>query len=466
MGNCRSTESSNPSKVGTSDASPLCSNPSSWPPVAMTFSRPELGQRHGQRRFRHAVSGVGVDQRAVGQRRAVGPVQIGEDPVDGELLCRSTFAVEANPEGVEELLDGQGAQHLGRRQVRWRRRDRSAELLGPAQVDVAPQTVLRAETEFLQGLGEQFPGLPVTRIGEDHVTDHRRHPAQITVVEVGLGLVQHRIGAAHELDVPLGLLLRRVGPEMRRVGVVPAEIPLVDGLDVVAERSVVATVVPDAGQPRRQLELFGDLGADQPLVHPPQRLVVQVRVGVALLGQEGGDALGAPDRPVVRGEHHVGVGAEQPDRLAQIARPAARIADLGATQGQDLVQRVSGVLGHAQRPEVREEEVHLGRRLGARGDLEDHLHAVDGRFLPGVGDIDRRRHQRDGAVRGRLTQAGADLPGRTGRQVGGVDVRRPPRHRRPGVDVLGHGVFQESDRSVDRRVGIGDPADAAVVVGV
>ena len=87
---------------------------------------------------------------------------------------------------------------------------------------------------------------------------------------------------------------------------------------------------------------------------------------------------------MVRGEHDVAVGGEQLDRLVEVARPDPRVADQGAAQGQQVVQVVGRVLGHAQRAAVREVEVHLGGRLGARRHLEDDPHAVDHVLLAGL----------------------------------------------------------------------------------
>ena len=97
----------------------------------------------------------------------------------------------------------------------------------------------------------------------------------------------------------------------------------------------------------------------------------------------------APGRPVVGGEHHVGAVGERVDRLGEVARPGVRVAHQRAAQGQQVVQVVRGVLGHAQRAEAREIEVHLGGRLGARRHLELDLHAVDGVLLAGLADVDR-----------------------------------------------------------------------------
>jgi hypothetical protein len=58
--------------------------------------------------------------------------------------------------------------------------------------------------------------------------------------------------------------------------------------------------------------------------------------------------------------------------------------------------------------------VHLRWGFGARDQLEDDPHAVEGFLLPGAGDVDGRREQRHGAREGRDAKADADLAGGPG----------------------------------------------------
>ncbi len=119
------------------------------------------------------------------------------------------------------------------------------------------------------------------------------------------------------------------------------------------------------------------------------------------------------------------------------------------------MQDVGGVLGHAQRPEVRQMDVHLRGRLGTRRELELHVDTIDGEFLAGRRDLDRGRDQRHGAGRRRQAEAGADLTTRTALQRRAVHVAGAPRHRSPGEHVLGHGVPGESGGGDDRhRAGV------------
>ena len=136
------------------------------------------------------------------------------------------------------------------------------------------------------------------------------------------------------------------------------------------------------------------------------------------------------------------------------------------------MQVVGGVLGHAERGAVGEQEVHLGGCLGARGDLEDDADAVEGLLLAGAGDVPGRRDERDRAGRGGHPQAGAHLAGGSGGQGRAVHVGGTSPHRRAGVDVLGDRVLDEALGGEDRHASGGDvvardhPAHATEVVDV
>jgi hypothetical protein len=116
-------------------------------------------------------------------------------------------------------------------------------------------------------------------------------------------------------------------------------------------------------------------------------LIVQVGVQVALLAQVGDDLFLAPRGPKVGGERYLAIGGEQVDDLVEIAGPDPRVADHRPPQGQQVVQVVGGVLGHAQSVVVGKEEVHLHRALRPGGHLELDPHPVNDLLLAGVGDL-------------------------------------------------------------------------------
>lgn len=158
------------------------------------------------------------------------------------------------------------------------------------------------------------------------------------------------------------------------------------------------------------------------------------------------------------------------DRLGEITGPGVRVAHHRAAQGQQVVQVVGRVLGHAQRAETREIEVHFGGRLGAGRHLELDLHAVDRVCFTGSCDVDGGDDDGDLAGGRRLAEPAADLTHRPARQQGAVHVGCPPRHCRSGVDVFGDRVLGEAFRRQHRHrarihVGLrGDAQDAAEVI--
>ncbi|GHI27035.1 hypothetical protein Shyd_84060 [Streptomyces hydrogenans] len=157
--------------------------------------------------------------------------------------------------------------------------------------------------------------------------------AEVAAVGVVPGPGPDRRLAAEGLHPAAGLLGRRVLPQVGGVAVEPAHVALVDGLDVVAERAVVAAVRPDPFERGREAEGLGDLGAGQAPVDLADGLVVQVAVEVPLVGEELDDGVVAPGGPVVGGEGDVGGPGVEADGLGEVAGPGVGVADLGAAQG-------------------------------------------------------------------------------------------------------------------------------------
>ncbi len=75
---------------------------------------------------------------------------------------------------------------------------------------------------------------------------------------------------------------------------------------------------------------------------------MDVGVQVALEGEEGADARGVRDGPVVRSEQRVGFGRVPVDGLGEVFGPAMRVADLGAAEGEQVVEGVGCVFGRAE----------------------------------------------------------------------------------------------------------------------
>jgi hypothetical protein len=157
------------------------------------------------------------------------------------------------------------------------------------------------------------------------------------------------------------------------VGIVPAEITLVDGLGVVAEGAVVAAQVPLACKTSWRCKPLGDNGRREAAIHEPQRLVMQVLIGIALLGEIIEQARVAPDRPVVLSEHHVRLPGKAVARLVEVFGPGVGVAHLCAPDRVDVGQVVSGGFGQVEGMQVGIEHVHLGRCFCVGGELEHNL---------------------------------------------------------------------------------------------
>src|SRR6476646_2436756 len=119
-----------------------------------------------------------------------------------------------------------------------------AKFLGARQVEVPPGTVLRTVAEPLVGVGQVVLGLGVGGVRKDDMVEQLDREPQITGGNVVTGLGDGGGGAAHALDVPLAGLGGREFPQVSGIAVEPAQVVLVDGLDVVADRTVVAMGVP------------------------------------------------------------------------------------------------------------------------------------------------------------------------------------------------------------------------------
>lgn len=85
------------------------------------------------------------------------------------------------------------------------------------------------------------------------------------------------------------------------------------------------------------------------------------------------------------------------------------VADQCSAQGQQVVQVVGGVFGHAQRTETWEVEMHFGGSLGAGRHLKLDLHAVDCVGLTSLPDVDGGHDDRDLSRRRNLTEPAAHL---------------------------------------------------------
>ena len=89
---------------------------------------------------------------------------------------------------------------------------------------------------------------------------------------------------------------------MCRIAIEPAEVKVILRLDVVAQRTVVATAVELRCQRSGEFHLFGNFIRSQPTVSQMQGLVVQIAIHITLSFPVVHDAFIAPSGPVMGGE--------------------------------------------------------------------------------------------------------------------------------------------------------------------
>ena len=154
-----------------------------------------LGEGEGQLGVARSRVGV-VDQHPVRQGHAVALAQVGEVPVDGQLLGPRLGTVDADGDRVEELLDGQGGGHPGTDVRDGGRRDPVAELGRAHQGEVASGAVLGALAQPFEGLGEEVLGSLMVGVDEDGVLQQLGGEAEVPVVQVVGGLGHHGVGAS------------------------------------------------------------------------------------------------------------------------------------------------------------------------------------------------------------------------------------------------------------------------------
>ena len=148
----------------------------------------------------------------------------------------------------------------------------------------------------------------------------------------------------------------------------------------------------------------------------------------------------------MRREEQLGPVAEEIECLADVLRPRERVSDLGAADRYEVVHRVRAVLGHAEPTVIREEEVHLGRRLGLRCQLEHDPDPVDDQFLAGMGDVLGRGDETGSGKRYGLAEPAIHVGTRPGGKERTELVVRPAQHRRAGEQVLRHRFVEKADR--------------------
>ncbi|MNN38310.1 hypothetical protein D3C81_1523010 [compost metagenome] len=192
----------------------------------------------------------------------------------------------------------------------------------------------------------------------------------------------------------LGTFFGRQFVQGRRITGKPAQVQHVRRLDIVVQRTVVAPVGEAAGEFFRQFDLLGDLDHGVTLVGQAQGFVVDIAVHVPLRRQLITHFLATPDRPVVHGEHDLGIVAPHFQRFVEVFRPGQWVTDLRAAQGIGVVHRVGGVFGGIDRLLLLDVIEHFGRRFTTRRIQELVGQAIDDAGVAGFLDDVGRRDQR------------------------------------------------------------------------
>ena len=190
-------------------------------------------------------------------------------------------------------------------------------------------------------------------------------------------LLEHHLCATHSRHIARPTVLRRVRVEIGRVAVVPAEIALIDGLCVMADRAVIP---PGMALCRKALglnQVLSDFSHRQPMVCSAHRLIVEPAIHIALDLQIADSIVSPEAGPMVGGEQDIGFASEQVERLLDVSAPTQRVARLRPPKWQGIVHRVRAVLGQAERSQLREHEVHLRWGLCAGCVLEHHANPVN-----------------------------------------------------------------------------------------
>ncbi|MNC40662.1 hypothetical protein D3C75_893870 [compost metagenome] len=155
---------------------------------------------------------IAVGEHAVAQGKGVVFVEVGEAPVDGQVLLCRLGCIDAHTQVVEEQRRGQCAyQVVGAAAFAGTGRYAVAQFLRTGQVSIAPGGVLALVAQLLQGIGLQVTCGAVVRLGEHQVPGELRHPAVVALAVRLARQCQHPLAAAQRRHIALACLAWRQG---------------------------------------------------------------------------------------------------------------------------------------------------------------------------------------------------------------------------------------------------------------
>src|ERR1700685_2808956 len=102
------------------------------------------------------------------------------------------------------------------------------------------------------------------------------------------------------------------------------------------------------------------------------------------------------------------------------------------------------IFGDAERVKLWQIKIHFGGSLGARGELENKLNAIDGAVHNPSGDDVGWRNQSLGSLGKRLSESRAELSFRAFLEQHTVHVLCPAAHGVACINILANGVFKKS----------------------
>ena len=191
-----------------------------------------------------------MGQRRILQIHHIDLLEVGESPVDHDALAFGLGGVEPNAEEIEGEIDRDALQQLGiggrcARQLR----HAVAQFGGAEQIGVAPGRRLALVAELLQRVGAEFARVLVGGIGEHQLARRRWRPSDIARPQNPRGRASaRRPRRPYTRSAFARILGARQRIEIGGIGVVPAEIELIDRLGIVAQRAVIAACRPVAGE--------------------------------------------------------------------------------------------------------------------------------------------------------------------------------------------------------------------------
>ena len=106
-------------------------------------------------------------------------------------------------------------------------------------------------------------------LGKHEVAEGLCDETELALVEIAAGAAEDSIGTSHIFDKLPARLHRRKRIEIGGIGVVPAEIFLVDRLHVMPDVTIVPACMPGAFETLGQPDRLGDFRCSQAVIHQP-----------------------------------------------------------------------------------------------------------------------------------------------------------------------------------------------------